>query len=129
VTLSVLVLPCARILLVQGGVYCLPCGWALGVLPTRYFFFLFFFLFFLFFFLISHQVERRFQSGSRTTNHSIRKWVPFHYPPVVWGHLGLHQWDLGPTCNIDPKECCKLLTFDTHKNAHTKNVRPLTCTK
>ena len=30
VYLSLLVLPCSRILLVQGGVYCLPCGgWAL----------------------------------------------------------------------------------------------------
>ena len=34
--LSLLALPCPRILLVQGGVYCLPCGgWvAHGFLPT-----------------------------------------------------------------------------------------------
>ena len=33
--LSPLALPCSRIFLMQGGVYCLPCGgWALGFLPT-----------------------------------------------------------------------------------------------
>ena len=35
VNLSPLVLLCSRIFLMQGGVYCLPCGgWALGFLPT-----------------------------------------------------------------------------------------------
>ena len=35
VNLSRLALPCSRILLVQGGIYCLPCnGWACSWLPT-----------------------------------------------------------------------------------------------
>ena len=36
VNLSPLVLPCSRILLVQGEIYCLACSrWALGFIPTQ----------------------------------------------------------------------------------------------
>ena len=38
VNLSMLALPCSRILLVQDGVYCLPCGgWDLGFLSPPFF--------------------------------------------------------------------------------------------
>jgi hypothetical protein len=58
VNLSSLALPCSRILLTHGGVYCMPCSkWALGFLPNLassssssssgflFFYFLFFILF------------------------------------------------------------------------------------
>ena len=74
VNLSPLARPCSRILLVQGGVYCLPCsGWALGFLPTFCFY--------------VKQREDFFHNGNRTANHSIRKWVPLHHHPVDCGHL------------------------------------------
>ena len=37
---------------------------------------------------LSHQVERRFDCGNRTANHSIRIWILLHNHLVVHGHLG-----------------------------------------
>ena len=54
-----LVLPCSRILLVQGEVYCLPCsGWALGFVHTQL--------------VLSRQVKRRLLSGNRISPNMSR---------------------------------------------------------
>ena len=80
-----LAIPCSRILLVQGGVYCLPCGGhALGFLPTY----------------LTSFPRRQVLSivGIELPTTSFGKWVPLHYHPVIPGHLGPTRLQRGSRC-------------------------------
>ena len=75
--LSLLALPCSRILLVQDGVYLPTLRWVGSWLPTYSA---------SLFFLIKQGED--FTTGNRTTTTPFRKWAPLQYHPIVKGHLG-----------------------------------------
>ena len=55
-------------------------------------------------------IERQFHRGEHNRQSFCSVWVPFHYHPVVWGHLG----PLGDSLWFEVCRGCNLVDFSCY---------------